>query len=60
MMSGRFHLVTWSGGGNTTPTYAVARRFVARGHAVTILGQMAQAEAARDLGARFVPPGLPD
>jgi MGT family glycosyltransferase len=59
-MSGRYHVVTWNGGGNTTPTYALARRLVARGHAVTILGQRAQAEAARDLGARFVPLGVPD
>jgi len=60
MMSGRFHFVTWNGGGNTTPTYALARRLIARGHAVTILGQSAQAEAAHDLGARFVPLGIPD
>ncbi len=60
MISGRFHVVTWNGGGNTTPTYALARRLVARGHEVAILGQMAQAEAARDLGARFVPLGVPD
>ena len=60
MLSGRFHVVTWSGGGNTTPTYALARGLVARGHAVTILGQMAQAEAARDLRAHFVPLGVPD
>ena len=59
-MSGRFHVVTWSGGGNTTPTYALARRLIARGHEVTILGQMAQAQAAHDLGARFVPLGVPD
>jgi MGT family glycosyltransferase len=59
-MSGRFHVVTWNGGGNTTPTYALARRLIARGHEVTLLGQSAQAEAARDLGARFVPLGVPD
>jgi MGT family glycosyltransferase len=59
MLIGRFHLVTWSGGGNTTPTYALARRLIARGHELTILGQMAQAETARDLGARFVPLGVP-
>jgi MGT family glycosyltransferase len=52
--------VTWNGGGNTTPTYALARRLVARGHEVTLLGQSAQAEAACDLGARFVPLGVPD
>jgi MGT family glycosyltransferase len=33
---------------------------VARGHRVTLLGQAAQAEAARELGATFVPLGLPD
>src|SRR5262245_54027028 len=60
MMSGRFHVVTWNGGGNTAPTYALARRLVARGHEVTILGQMAQAAAARDLRAGFVPLGVPD
>lgn len=60
MMSGRFHFVTWNGGGNTTPTYTLVRRLIARGHAVTILGQSAQAEAAHDLGARFVPLGVPD
>jgi MGT family glycosyltransferase len=59
-MSGRFHVVTWNGGGNTTPIYALARRLVARGHEVTILGQRSQAEAACDLGARFVPLGVPD
>jgi UDP:flavonoid glycosyltransferase YjiC (YdhE family) len=47
MMRGRFHVVTRSGGGNTTPTYALARRLIARGHEVTILGQMAQAETVR-------------
>src|SRR4029453_11241727 len=60
MRSGRFHVVTWSGGGNTTPTYALARRLVAPGHEVRLLGQSAQAEATRDLGARFVPLGVPD
>src|SRR5215471_16269962 len=59
IMSGRFHVVTWNGGGNTTPIYALARRLVARGHEVTLLGQSAQAEAARDLRARFVPLGVP-
>src|SRR5262249_49350838 len=60
IMSGRFHVVTWNGGGNTTPTYALARRLVARGHEVTLLGQSAQAGAVRDLGVRFVPLGIPD
>jgi hypothetical protein len=38
MMRGRFHGVTWNGGGNTTPAYALALWPVARGHEVTLLG----------------------
>ena len=60
MASGRFLFVTWDGGGNTAPTYPLVRGLVARGHTVAILGQPAQAEAARDLGATFAPLGLPD
>jgi MGT family glycosyltransferase len=60
MASGRFLFVTWDGGGNTAPTYPLVRGLVARGHNVTILGQPAQAEAARTLGATFAPLGLPD
>jgi UDP:flavonoid glycosyltransferase YjiC (YdhE family) len=60
MVSGRFLFVTWNGGGNTAPTYPLVRCLVARGHAVTILGQAAQGEAARALGAEFVPLALPD
>ena len=60
MVSGRFLFVTWDGGGNTPSTYLLARRLVARGHRITLLGQAAQAKAARELGATFVPLGLPD
>lgn len=60
MTSGRFLFVTWDGGGNTAPTYPLVRGLVARGHEVAILGQPAQAEAARELGATFTPLGLPD
>ncbi len=60
MVSGRFLFVTWSGGGNTAPTYPLVRGLVAHGHAVTVLGQAAQGEAARDLGAEFVPLPFPD
>ena len=59
MIGGRVLFVTWSGGGNTAPTYPLARRLVTRGHKVTILGQAAQKEAARELGAAFVPVGMP-
>ena len=60
MVGGRFLFVTWSGGGNTAPTYPIVRQLVSRGHEVTIAGQSAQSEAARALGARFVPLGVPD
>jgi MGT family glycosyltransferase len=60
MLARRILLVTWSGGGNTAPTYPLVCRLVARGHEVTILGQAAQSEAARELGATFVPIGVPD
>jgi UDP:flavonoid glycosyltransferase YjiC (YdhE family) len=60
MASGRFLFVSFDGGGNTAPTYPLVRRLVARGHKVTLLGQPAQAEAARALGATFAPLGLPD
>jgi MGT family glycosyltransferase len=60
MASGRFLFVTWDGGGNTAPTHPLVRDLVARGHNVAILGQPAQAEAARELGATFTPLGLPD
>jgi MGT family glycosyltransferase len=60
MASGRFLFVSFDGGGNTAPTYPLVRRVVARGHKVTLLGQPAQAEAARALGATFAPLGLPD
>src|SRR5438093_9784614 len=60
MINGQFLFVTWSGGGNTAPTYPLARCLAARGHKVTILGQAARAQAAQDLGARFVPLDIPD
>lgn len=60
MVSGRFLFVTWSGGGNTAPTYPIVRQLVARGHEITILGQSVQSETARALGARFAPLGVPD
>jgi UDP:flavonoid glycosyltransferase YjiC (YdhE family) len=60
MASRRFLFVTWDGGGNIAPTYPLVRGLVARGHKVTILGQPAQAEAARELGATFAPLALPD
>jgi MGT family glycosyltransferase len=60
MTKGHFLFATWNGGGNTAPTYPLARSLVVRGHKVTILGQSTQAEAARELGARFAPLGIRD
>src|SRR5262245_2215135 len=60
MASKRFPFVTWDGGGNTDPTYPLVREWVARGHRVALLGQSAQAAAARQLGATFTLLGLPD
>jgi UDP:flavonoid glycosyltransferase YjiC (YdhE family) len=53
-VSGRFLFVTGNGGGNSAPTYPLVRCLVKRGHTVTVLGQAAQGEAARKLGAEFV------
>ena len=60
MARGRLLFVSWSGGGNTAPTYPLVRHLVARGHQVTLLGQYAQEETARALGATFAPLGVPD
>src|SRR5208282_2926726 len=47
---GRFLFVTFEGGGNMTPTLALVRRLVQRGHQVTLLG-------SRGLGARVIDAG---
>jgi MGT family glycosyltransferase len=60
MTSGQFLFVTWDGGGNTAPLYPLVRGLAACGHKVAILGQPAQAEAARELSATFTPLDLPD
>lgn len=60
MTKGKFLFVTLSGGGNTAPTYPLARSLVAPGHKVTVLGQFTQADAVREFGARFAPLGVPD
>lgn len=53
---GRHYLfVMWEGGGNVAPTLGVARRLIARGHRVTVLGDPTiRAEAERD-GCAFRP-----
>src|SRR5688572_12249185 len=53
--SKRFLLVTWDGGGNTPPELAVARRLVARGHALHVLGDPTLENSARDAGCSFSP-----
>src|SRR5690348_469185 len=60
MKKGRFLFVTWDGGGNTRPMYPIIRCLAGRGHQVTVFGQSAQADSARELGANFLPLKVPD
>jgi MGT family glycosyltransferase len=50
---GRFLFVTFDGGGNMTPTLAIIRRLVQRGHQVTLLGSRALAARVIDTGGSF-------
>ncbi|WP_394823167.1 glycosyltransferase [Pendulispora albinea] len=43
----------WEGGGNVPPALSLVRKLVARGHAVTVLGDITMAGEARATGARF-------
>ncbi len=51
----RFLFVTWDGGGNITPEFAVARRLIERGHAVRVLGDPTLLAEAHTIGADFSP-----
>ena len=50
---GRFLFVTFDGGGNITPTLALVRRLVQRGHQATLLGSRALAARVIDTGGSF-------
>ena len=49
----RFLFVTFDAGGNVTPTLALVRRLVRRGHEVRVLGNSALAERIIDSGGIF-------
>jgi len=50
-----FLLSMWDGGGNVPPALGVAKRLMARGHVVTVLGDPTLADEARAIGARHIP-----
>ena len=53
---GRHYLCPmWEGGGNVPPILGVARRLIARGHAVTVLGDPTIQLEAERFGCRFLP-----
>jgi len=53
---GRHYLFPmWEGGGNVPPILAVARRLIARGHTVTVLGDPTIQVEAERFGCRFLP-----
>jgi hypothetical protein len=49
----RFLLVSWDGGGNLGPELSIARRLIARGHTVRLLGDPTLAGEARASGCAF-------
>lgn len=49
----RFLFVEWDGGGNLPPSLALARRLVARGHAVRVLGEPCNREDVKAAGCAF-------
>jgi MGT family glycosyltransferase len=53
--SKRFLFVTWDGGGNVPPELSVARRLVARGHAVHVLADPTLEAQVRASGCTFSP-----
>jgi MGT family glycosyltransferase len=55
-MTARHFLFTmWEGGGNVPPILGVAARLIARGHAVTVLGDPTIGDEAVQIGCRFRP-----
>ena len=50
---GRFLFVVWDGGGNVPQPLALARRLVARGHAVEVVGSRSLAERFTAAGCLF-------
>jgi UDP:flavonoid glycosyltransferase YjiC (YdhE family) len=57
---GRFLIVTWDGGGNTTPALNLGRRLVRDGHHVTVLGGSSMATVIARAGLAFAAyPSMP-
>ena len=50
-----FLLATWDGGGTVPIDFGIARRLLARGHTVTVLGDPTLADEAAKSGADLVP-----
>jgi UDP:flavonoid glycosyltransferase YjiC (YdhE family) len=58
--SGRFLIVSWDGGGNTTPALSLGQRLARDGHHVTVLGWSSMAEAVGRAGLAFAAyPSMP-
>jgi UDP:flavonoid glycosyltransferase YjiC (YdhE family) len=58
--AGRFLVVSWDGGGNTTPALNLGGRLVRDGHHVTVLGWSSMAAAVADAGLAFAAyPSMP-
>jgi hypothetical protein len=55
MLRRRYLLAMWEGGGNVPPELGVARRLVARGHAVHVLGDPTIEHGATEAGCTFSP-----
>jgi MGT family glycosyltransferase len=55
MLRRRFLLAMWEGGGNVPPELGVARRLVARGHSVHVLGDPTIERGAEAAGCTFSP-----
>ena len=49
-----FLFVTWEGGGTIPPELGLARKLIARGHRVTVLGDDCTRDEVQDAGATFV------
>jgi MGT family glycosyltransferase len=52
---GRFLLVMWEGGGTVPPSMTIARKLIARGHTVRVLGDPTIEAEARAVGCEFAP-----
>ena len=54
-MSRHFLFAMWEGGGNVPPMLGLARRLIARGHRVSVIGDPTIADEAERRGCRFLP-----